>query len=88
MFGQLFGRAGRHLSAALELRTQFGVGQGLVARLVQAVDDGPRRSCGHKDRVPCAHIKARAEALMREHAHRSRDNKRELMTRMQKLVAA
>ncbi len=31
---------------------------------------------------------ARAEALMREHAHRSRDNKRELMTRMQKLVSA
>jgi GntR family transcriptional regulator of vanillate catabolism len=30
----------------------------------------------------------RAEALMREHAHRSRDNKRELMTRMQKLVSA
>ena len=27
---------------------------------------------------------ARAEALMREHAHRSRDNKRELMMRMQK----
>jgi GntR family transcriptional regulator, vanillate catabolism transcriptional regulator len=27
----------------------------------------------------------RAEALMREHAHRSRDNKRELITRMQKL---
>lgn len=31
---------------------------------------------------------ARAEALMREHAHRSRDNKRELITRMQKLQAA
>jgi GntR family transcriptional regulator of vanillate catabolism len=31
---------------------------------------------------------ARAEALMREHAHRSRDNKRELMTRRQKLAAA
>ena len=31
---------------------------------------------------------ARAEAFMREHAHRSRDNKRELMTRMQKLVSA
>jgi GntR family transcriptional regulator of vanillate catabolism len=31
---------------------------------------------------------ARAEALMREHAHRSRDNKRELMARMQKLAAA
>jgi GntR family transcriptional regulator of vanillate catabolism len=31
---------------------------------------------------------ARAEALMREHAHRSRDNKRELMTRMQKLASA
>lgn len=31
---------------------------------------------------------ARAEALMREHAHRSRDNKRELMTRLQKLAAA
>ena len=30
---------------------------------------------------------ARAEALMREHAHRSRDNKRELITRMQKLAA-
>ncbi|SFU35932.1 transcriptional regulator, GntR family [Polaromonas sp. YR568] len=30
---------------------------------------------------------ARAEALMREHAHRSRDNKRELITRMQKLPA-
>lgn len=30
---------------------------------------------------------ARAEALMREHAHRSRDNKRELMTRRQKLAA-
>jgi GntR family transcriptional regulator of vanillate catabolism len=29
----------------------------------------------------------RAEALMREHAHRSRDNKRELMARMQKLAA-
>ncbi|MCZ8254873.1 MAG: GntR family transcriptional regulator, partial [Polaromonas sp.] len=29
---------------------------------------------------------ARAEALMREHAHRSRDNKRELMTRMQQLA--
>lgn len=28
---------------------------------------------------------ARAESLMREHAHRSRDNKRELITRMQKL---
>lgn len=31
---------------------------------------------------------ARAEALMREHAHRSRDNKRELMSRMQKLATA
>ena len=31
---------------------------------------------------------ARAEALMREHAHRSRDNKRELMARMQKRAAA
>lgn len=30
---------------------------------------------------------ARAEALMREHAHRSRDNKRELMMRMQKPAA-
>lgn len=30
----------------------------------------------------------RAEALMREHAHRSRDNKRELMARMQKLASA
>lgn len=30
----------------------------------------------------------RVEALMREHAHRSRDNKRELMTRMQKLASA
>jgi GntR family transcriptional regulator, vanillate catabolism transcriptional regulator len=29
---------------------------------------------------------ARAEALMREHAHRSRNNKRELMARMQKIV--
>ncbi|WP_341905204.1 GntR family transcriptional regulator [Polaromonas sp. YR568] len=31
---------------------------------------------------------ARAEALMREHAHRSRDNKRELITQMQRLAAA
>ncbi|MDO9403512.1 MAG: GntR family transcriptional regulator [Polaromonas sp.] len=31
---------------------------------------------------------SRAEALMREHAHRSRDNKRELITRMQALQQA
>jgi GntR family transcriptional regulator of vanillate catabolism len=31
---------------------------------------------------------ARAEALMREHAHRSRDNKCELITRMQQLASA